>query len=95
MPHGSSKDTKKWEALKIVKELRFHQNISAKQCQGKWFAMKFLLDTEVAPDNRAVEFSKQQQVTSSLAHDNVPTISEGWYSSWRNLLHSEVLSHEH
>ena len=43
--------------------------------------MKFLLDTEVAPDNRAVEFSKQQQVTSSLAHDNVPTISEGWYSS--------------
>ena len=40
--------------------------------------MKYLLDTEVAPDNRAVEFSKQQQATSSLAHDNMAAISEGW-----------------
>ena len=42
--------------------------------------MKFLLDTVVAPDNRAVEFSKQQQTmtSSSSSHDIMSPISEGW-----------------
>ena len=37
--------------------------------------MKFLLDTVVAPDNRAVEFNKQQQ--SSVNTTDMPTIDEG------------------
>ena len=44
--------------------------------------MKFLLDAVVAPDNRALEFGKQQSMTASADvasnHDNLPTISEGW-----------------
>ena len=64
---------------------------SFRQCQGKWFAMKFLLDTVVAPNNRAVEFSKQQMTSSSdhsatSCHDNsIPTINEGTYVSCANI----------
>jgi hypothetical protein len=66
---------KELELKQILMDYAARQLERHEKCQGKWFAMKFLLDTVVTPDNRAVEFSKQQ--SSPGSHEDMPTISEG------------------
>lgn len=68
---------KELELKQVFIEYAARQLGRHEKCQGKWFAMKFILDVAVAPSNRAIEFSRQQasQETTMAGHTSKTAVS--------------------